>query len=134
MLERGFMLPPAQFEAAFVSLAHTLDEINAFTAAAKEALTEISPPPESAVRSPQTDRTLGVMNFFGHAAVARHVDDGPEFVLGAMAPDLLAMCGVTGDFPASAGVAAGQAHHLAVDAAFHGSVAFVTLQAWAVGI
>jgi len=42
MLERGFMLPPAQFEAAFVSLAHTLEEINAFTAAAKEALTEIS--------------------------------------------------------------------------------------------
>ncbi|HSS39275.1 MAG TPA: aminotransferase class III-fold pyridoxal phosphate-dependent enzyme, partial [Polyangia bacterium] len=42
MLERGFMLPPAQFEAAFISLAHTLEEINAFTAAAKEALTEIA--------------------------------------------------------------------------------------------
>jgi glutamate-1-semialdehyde 2,1-aminomutase len=42
MLERGFMLPPAQFEAAFVSLAHTLEEINAFTAAARESLTEIA--------------------------------------------------------------------------------------------
>ena len=29
MLERGFMLPPAQFEAAFVSLAHTMEDINA---------------------------------------------------------------------------------------------------------
>ncbi|HVT08892.1 MAG TPA: hypothetical protein VHO67_15645 [Polyangia bacterium] len=73
------------------------------------------------------------MNFFGHAAVARHVDDDPAFVLGAMAPDLLAMCGATGEHPASARVAAGQAHHLAVDAAFHGSAAFATLQSWAVG-
>ena len=44
MLERGFMLPPAQFEAAFVSLAHTLDEVNAFTAAAREVLAEIAIP------------------------------------------------------------------------------------------
>ena len=73
------------------------------------------------------------MNFFGHAAVARYVDDDPDFVLGAMAPDLLAMCGATGDRPTSARVAAGQAHHLAVDAAFHGSAAFGSLQAWAVG-
>jgi glutamate-1-semialdehyde 2,1-aminomutase len=42
MLERGFLLPPAQFEAAFISLAHTLDEVNAFTAAARETLTEIA--------------------------------------------------------------------------------------------
>jgi glutamate-1-semialdehyde 2,1-aminomutase len=42
MLERGFLLPPAQFEAAFVSLAHTLDEVNAFTAAAREVLAEIA--------------------------------------------------------------------------------------------
>ncbi|HVY37342.1 MAG TPA: hypothetical protein VHM31_05385 [Polyangia bacterium] len=73
------------------------------------------------------------MNFFGHAAVARHVDDDPAFVLGAMAPDLLAMCGATGESPTSARVAAGQAHHLAVDAAFHGSAAFTALQSWAVG-
>ncbi len=42
MLERGFLLPPAQFEAAFVSLAHTLDEVNAFTAAAREVLAEVA--------------------------------------------------------------------------------------------
>jgi len=73
------------------------------------------------------------MNFFGHAAVALSVADDPEFVLGAMAPDLLAMCGATGEHPTSARVAAGQAHHFAVDAAFHGSAAFATLQSWAVG-
>ncbi len=38
MLERGFMLPPAQFEAAFVSLAHTLEDVQAFIAAAREVL------------------------------------------------------------------------------------------------
>ena len=43
MLERGFMLPPAQFEAAFVSLAHTLEDIKAFTAAAKEVLARPAP-------------------------------------------------------------------------------------------
>ena len=42
MLERGFLLPPAQFEAAFVSLAHTLDEVNAFTTAAREVLAEVA--------------------------------------------------------------------------------------------
>src|SRR3954454_2815077 len=39
MLERGFMLPPAQFEAAFISLAHTLKHINGCSAAAREART-----------------------------------------------------------------------------------------------
>jgi glutamate-1-semialdehyde 2,1-aminomutase len=38
MLDRGFMLPPAQFEAGFVSLAHSLEDINAFTTAAREVL------------------------------------------------------------------------------------------------
>ncbi len=38
MLERGFMLPPAQFEAGFISLAHTLEDINSFTTAAREVL------------------------------------------------------------------------------------------------
>jgi glutamate-1-semialdehyde 2,1-aminomutase len=42
MLERGFMLPPAQFEAAFVSLAHTLEEINAFTDASREVLASLA--------------------------------------------------------------------------------------------
>jgi glutamate-1-semialdehyde 2,1-aminomutase len=43
MLDRGFMLPPSQFEAAFVSLAHTLEEIHAFTDAAREVLAGLAP-------------------------------------------------------------------------------------------
>ena len=42
MLERGFLLPPAQFEAAFVSLAHTPADVEAFIAAAREVLSEIT--------------------------------------------------------------------------------------------
>jgi glutamate-1-semialdehyde 2,1-aminomutase len=38
MLGRGFYLPPAQLEAAFVSLAHTDVEIDSFVAAAEETL------------------------------------------------------------------------------------------------
>jgi glutamate-1-semialdehyde 2,1-aminomutase len=42
MLERGFYLPPAQFEAAFVSLAHGEEEIDATVAAAGEAFRALS--------------------------------------------------------------------------------------------
>jgi glutamate-1-semialdehyde 2,1-aminomutase len=38
MLERGFYLPPSQFEAAFVSLSHREAEVDAFVDAAKSAL------------------------------------------------------------------------------------------------
>jgi glutamate-1-semialdehyde 2,1-aminomutase len=38
MLERGVMLPPAQFEAGFISLAHSLEDINSFTTTAREVL------------------------------------------------------------------------------------------------
>ena len=38
MLERGFYLPPAQLEAAFISLAHTDTEVDSFVAAAHEIL------------------------------------------------------------------------------------------------
>jgi glutamate-1-semialdehyde 2,1-aminomutase len=41
MLERGFYLPPAQLEAAFISLAHTDAEIDSFIAAAQETLATI---------------------------------------------------------------------------------------------
>jgi glutamate-1-semialdehyde 2,1-aminomutase len=44
MLDRGFMLPPAQFEAAFVSLAHSLEDINTFTTAAREVLGTLGTP------------------------------------------------------------------------------------------
>jgi glutamate-1-semialdehyde 2,1-aminomutase len=45
MLERGFLLPPAQFEAAFVSLAHTLEDVQGFVTAAKEVLTQLKDAP-----------------------------------------------------------------------------------------
>lgn len=38
MLQRGFYIAPSQFEAMFLSLAHNVDEIDAFVAAAAEAL------------------------------------------------------------------------------------------------
>jgi glutamate-1-semialdehyde 2,1-aminomutase len=38
MLERGFILAPSQFEAAFVGLAHTDDDIDAALASASEVL------------------------------------------------------------------------------------------------
>ena len=38
MLERGFYLPPSQFECAFISVAHTEADIDAFISAAKEVL------------------------------------------------------------------------------------------------
>ncbi len=42
MLERGIYLAPSQFEAAFVSLAHTEEDIEATLRAAEEALSQIS--------------------------------------------------------------------------------------------
>jgi glutamate-1-semialdehyde 2,1-aminomutase len=36
MLDRGFYLPPAQLEAAFISLAHTPEDVESFVVAAKE--------------------------------------------------------------------------------------------------
>ncbi len=47
-----------------------------------------------------------------------------------MAPDLLAMCDAAPGAATSERVAAGQAHHLSVDAAFHASPAFVAIQSW----
>ena len=41
MLDRGFYLPPAQFEAAFISLVHTEADIDATIAAARAALGEV---------------------------------------------------------------------------------------------
>jgi glutamate-1-semialdehyde 2,1-aminomutase len=41
MLERGFYLPPSPFEAAFVSLAHSPDDIDVFVSAASETLSSL---------------------------------------------------------------------------------------------
>jgi len=38
MLDRGFYLPPAQLETAFISLAHSDDDIDSFVRAAQETL------------------------------------------------------------------------------------------------
>jgi glutamate-1-semialdehyde 2,1-aminomutase len=40
MLDRGIYLPPSQFEAAFVSVAHSVEDVELTVAAAKEALAE----------------------------------------------------------------------------------------------
>jgi len=71
------------------------------------------------------------VTFFGHAAAACRVDDDPGFILGAMAPDLLPLCGAVASSETSPKVAAGRAHHLAVDATFHTNPAFTNLCAWA---
>ena len=42
MLDRGFMLPPAQFEAGFLSLAHTMEDMQSFATAAREVLDELA--------------------------------------------------------------------------------------------
>jgi hypothetical protein len=73
------------------------------------------------------------VNFFGHAAAACRVDDDPSFILGAMAPDLLPLCGAVASSETSPKVAAGKAHHLAVDGTFHTNPAFTSLCAWASG-
>jgi glutamate-1-semialdehyde 2,1-aminomutase len=44
MLERGYLLPPAQFEAAFLSLAHTLEDVQAFCTAAREVFVSFKEP------------------------------------------------------------------------------------------
>jgi glutamate-1-semialdehyde 2,1-aminomutase len=41
MLERGVYLPPSQFEAAFMSAAHTSDDVNATIDAARDALKQL---------------------------------------------------------------------------------------------
>jgi hypothetical protein len=46
------------------------------------------------------------------------VDDDPAFVLGAMAPDLLPLCGAVADAETSPKVAASLVHHQSVDVRF----------------
>jgi hypothetical protein len=67
------------------------------------------------------------VNFFGHACVARRVDDDPRHLLGAMLPDLATMAGVRLSAAGDAAIARGVEHHHAVDRAFHRLPAFVAL-------
>ena len=41
MLDRGFYLPPAQLEVAFISLAHTPEDIESFVVAVKEVFPKL---------------------------------------------------------------------------------------------
>jgi glutamate-1-semialdehyde 2,1-aminomutase len=41
MLERGILLPPSQYEALFVSTAHSEEDIQRTIAAAKESLSSV---------------------------------------------------------------------------------------------
>lgn len=67
------------------------------------------------------------MNFYGHAVLAAEDRQHPEFVLGAMLPDLAGMAGLRLPDLQSAELRAGVAHHHRVDAAFHTAPQFVEL-------
>lgn len=73
------------------------------------------------------------MNFFGHALVAGRARGDAAFILGAMAPDLLPLCGAIADQATSAAVVDGQAQHHQVDALFHANPTFLALQSWTSG-
>ena len=64
------------------------------------------------------------MNFYSHAWVAAKRDPQPDFVLGAMLPDLVAMSGNVGFEPVGAVIQDGIDFHHASDAAFHGLEGF----------
>jgi hypothetical protein len=59
------------------------------------------------------------MNFFSHAAVARHFSEAPEFVLGAMLPDFVSMLGVRMAAVTHATLASGVRFHHVTDHVFH---------------
>ena len=64
------------------------------------------------------------MNFFGHACLAAAENGDARFVLGAMLPDLAPMAGVRIRSIDDTSLAAGHAHHVATDVAFHGAAEF----------
>jgi glutamate-1-semialdehyde 2,1-aminomutase len=45
MLDQGIWLPPSQYEAVFLSTAHTMDDIDATITAAKEAFAAVAESP-----------------------------------------------------------------------------------------
>jgi hypothetical protein len=67
------------------------------------------------------------VNFFGHAAVAYWFDRDPNFVLGAMLPDLAGMVHLRPPASRLPALTRGIALHHATDAAFHGIPTFVQL-------
>jgi hypothetical protein len=67
------------------------------------------------------------LNFFGHAVVACWFDPSPEFVLGAMLPDLTAMLRLRLPAVTDSRQTAGILLHHRTDAAFHEAQSFVEL-------
>jgi hypothetical protein len=67
------------------------------------------------------------VNFFGHAVVACWFDPSPEFVLGAMLPDLTAMLRLRLPAVTDSRQGAGIQLHHRTDAAFHETLSFVQL-------
>jgi len=68
------------------------------------------------------------VNFFGHAHVARRVDDDPRWVLGSMLPDFASMCRARMAGVDDPRVEAGVTFHHETDDVFHGCRVFVELQ------
>jgi hypothetical protein len=68
------------------------------------------------------------MNFVGHALVAARLDDDPDVVLGAMAPDLLPHSGARASTTLPLAVERGRRLHHASDGVFHRNVAFLQHQ------
>lgn len=66
------------------------------------------------------------MNFFGHLVAARRASDDPAFLLGAMLPDFVSLCGVRPEVTSPA-IAGGVDHHHRADATFHDGPAFRAL-------
>ena len=67
------------------------------------------------------------MNFFSHAAVARHFSEKPEFVLGAMLPDFASMLGARQPAVTDATLEGGVRFHHLTDHVFHELPAFHAL-------
>ena len=67
------------------------------------------------------------MNFFGHAVVASWTTRSPAFLLGAMLPDFCSIVRARLREVTHEEIAAGVAHHHAIDAIFHDAPTFLEL-------
>ena len=83
-----------------------------------------TPPPVEVAPSWDTGSNV---NFFGHAVMAVFENDAPQFVLGAMLPDLSSMAGARIERVKDEAIAAGVEHHHRIDHAFHACAPFVRL-------
>ncbi|MCB9832067.1 MAG: hypothetical protein H6807_06280 [Planctomycetes bacterium] len=70
-------------------------------------------------RPGRSPRKAKPVNFFGHAVVASAFSTEPDFLLGSMLPDLIAMAGVDGRGLIGGDLASGVSLHHATDAVYH---------------